>query len=41
MPLIALTLFYCLDSLRKAQDQKDYGPAPTATAHAQIDPETH
>ena len=42
MPLIALTLFYCLDTLRKAQDQKDYdGSAPTTVSQAQSDPETH
>ena len=44
MPLIALTLFYCLDTLKKAQDQKDYegsAPTPTAAAQVQSDPETH
>jgi hypothetical protein len=37
MPLIALTLFYCLDSLKKAQDQKDYRPAAAVSARPQAD----
>ena len=33
MPLIALTLFYCLDRLSRHADQES-NPAPAAHAHA-------
>jgi hypothetical protein len=30
MPIITLTLFYCLDQLRRAQEPKDFGPTQVA-----------
>jgi hypothetical protein len=40
MPLVALTLFYWFYSLDQTERAKDFGPAPTAGAHAPAASET-
>jgi hypothetical protein len=40
MPLVALTLFYWFYSLDQTERAKDFGPAPSAAAHAPAASET-